>query len=114
GVSSGYLPVGGVVVSPTICAPFWDDGTDATFKHGLTYSGHATCAAAALANLDIIAGDGLLDRVRHLEPLMDAGLQSLADHRNVAEIRSGAGLIGSVVSHDADGATRLYAALQAE
>ena len=114
GVSSGYLPVGGVIASPKVCEPFWADGSDVIFKHGLTYSGHATCAAAALANLDVIESDGLLDRVKHLEPLLDAGLKSLADHPKVAEIRSGAGLIGSVVSHDADASNRLYAALQAE
>lgn len=114
GVSSGYLPVGGVVISPKIAGPFWADGSDLVFKHGLTYSGHATCAAAALANLDIIESDGLLERVRHLEPLLADGLRSLEDHRNVAEVRAGAGLIGSVLSHDADGATRFYDALQRE
>ncbi|WP_106850337.1 aspartate aminotransferase family protein [Blastococcus sp. Marseille-P5729] len=114
GVTSGYLPVGGVIISPKVAEPFWADGSDLVFKHGMTYSGHATCAAAAIANLDIIEQDGLLDRVKHLEPLLADGLRSLADHRNVAEIRAGAGLIGSVVSHDADGAARFYAALQRE
>ena len=111
GVTSGYLPVGGVVISPKVCGPFWDDGSTEVFKHGLTYSGHATCAAAGLANIEIIESDGLLQRVRHLEPLMADGLRSLADHPSVAEIRAGAGLIGSVVTQDADASSRFYAAM---
>src|SRR5919204_68630 len=65
GVTSGYLPLGGVVVGAKVAAPFWED--DAWFRHGPTYAGHPTVCAAALANLDIIERDGLLDRGRELE-----------------------------------------------
>ena len=57
GVTSGYLPLGGVVVGAKVAAPFWEDG--AWFRHGPTYSGHPTVCAAAMANLDII-GSALL------------------------------------------------------
>lgn len=108
GVTSGYLPVGGVVISPKVCEPFWADGSNEWFKHGMTYSGHATCAAAAMANLDVIESDGLLDRVQELEPKLDEALQSLADHPNVAEIRSGVGLVGAVVVETAEAGQALY------
>ena len=65
GVTSGYLPLGGVVVGAKVAAPFWEDG--AWFRHGPTYSGHPTVCAAAMANLDIIEREGLLDRGRELE-----------------------------------------------
>ncbi len=97
GVTSGYLPLGGVIISPKVGAPFWDDGSEIAFKHGMTYSGHATCCAAAMANLDILESDGLLQRVVDLEkPLADA-LGTLEDHPDVVQIRSGVGLIGGVV-----------------
>ncbi|GAB3311625.1 aminotransferase class III-fold pyridoxal phosphate-dependent enzyme [Epidermidibacterium keratini] len=113
GVTSGYLPVGGVVISQRVCEPFWADGSNEWFKHGMTYSGHSTCAAAAMANLDVIEADGLLDRVRELEPKLDEALQSLADHPNVAEIRSGTGLVGAVVVDTAEAGQGLYEGLMA-
>jgi adenosylmethionine-8-amino-7-oxononanoate aminotransferase len=54
GVTSGYLPLGGVIVAPEVAAPFWDE-PGRMFAHGATYGGHATCCAAALANLDVLA-----------------------------------------------------------
>ena len=61
GVTSGYLPLGGVIVSG---ASRRRSGTRrrAWFRHGPTYSGHPTCCAVALANLDIIEREGLLAR----------------------------------------------------
>jgi adenosylmethionine-8-amino-7-oxononanoate aminotransferase len=95
GVSSGYLPVGGVIASGDVAAPFWEDG-GAEFRHGATYSGHPVCCVAALANLDILARDGLLERGRELEGDLAAALAPLADHPHVAEVRSGLGLIAAV------------------
>lgn len=112
GVTSGYVPMGGVVISPTIAEPFYADDPALIFKHGMTYSGHATAAAAALANLDVIEADGLLERVRHLEPRLADGLNSLADHRNVEEIRAGTGLLGAVVVGP-DRGQRMFEALLA-
>ncbi|HEX5823921.1 MAG TPA: aminotransferase class III-fold pyridoxal phosphate-dependent enzyme, partial [Candidatus Limnocylindrales bacterium] len=63
GVSSGYVPLGGVLVGERVRAPFWDDDVPgAVFRHGYTYSGHAGAAAAAMANLDIIEREGLVAR----------------------------------------------------
>ena len=55
GVTSGYMPLGGVLVGRRVRAPFWDEPVPgAVFRHGYTYSGHAGAAAAAMANIDII------------------------------------------------------------
>src|SRR6201999_2679719 len=60
GVTSGYLPLGGVVVAAEIAEPLWHGDPGNPFRHGATYAGHPTCCAAALANLDIIEEEGLL------------------------------------------------------
>jgi putrescine---pyruvate transaminase len=94
GVTSGYLPLGGVVVSEKVAAPFWEEGT--WFRHGPTYSGHPTVCAAALANLDIIEREGLLERGNELEGEIASALGQLADHPLVGEIRAGIGALGAV------------------
>jgi putrescine---pyruvate transaminase len=95
GVTSGYLPVGGVIASGEVAAPFWDDG-GAVFRHGATYAGHPTCCAAALANLDVLERDGLVTRARELEGELATVLAPLADREQVAEVRAGLGLIAGV------------------
>jgi putrescine---pyruvate transaminase len=95
GVTSGYLPVGGVIASGEVAAPFWDDG-GAMFRHGATYAGHPACCAAALANLDVLEREGLVTRAKELEGELAAVLAPLEDHDHVAEVRAGVGLIAGV------------------
>ncbi|MHB8504171.1 MAG: aminotransferase family protein [Acidimicrobiales bacterium] len=95
GVTSGYLPLGGVVVSGRIAAPFWD-GEGRMFRHGATYAGHPTVCAAALANLDIHQREGLVARGREMECALHGVLEPLAAHPAVAEVRGGVGLLGAV------------------
>ncbi len=96
GITSGYLPLGGVLVGAEVAAPFWSEPGRAVFRHGATYAGHPTCCAAALANLDILEREGLIPRGRELEgELMDA-LRPLASHPAVGEIRGGLGLAAAV------------------
>jgi putrescine aminotransferase len=95
GVTSGYLPVGGVIASGEVAAPFWDDG-GAMFRHGATYAGHPTCCAAALANLDVLEREGLINRARELEAQLADVLAPLEDHPHVAEVRAGLGLLAAV------------------
>ncbi len=95
GVTSGYLPLGGVIVSPAIAAPFWD-APGRMFAHGSTYNGHATCCAAALANLDVLARDDLVHRALELESTLHSALSELADHPLVGEVRGGVGLMSAV------------------
>ena len=94
GLSSGYLPVSATAVSREIVDVLRQSGEE--FSHGYTYSGHPVCCAVALRNLDIIADEGLVERVRDdAGPYLAAALQGLADHPLVGEVRS-LGLIGAV------------------
>ncbi|MGZ8634671.1 MAG: aminotransferase class III-fold pyridoxal phosphate-dependent enzyme, partial [Solirubrobacteraceae bacterium] len=116
GVTSGYLPLGGVIVGAKVAAPFWEDG--AWFRHGPTYSGHPTVCAAAMANLDIIEREGLLDRGRALEDEIAPALAPLADHPLVGEVRTGIGALGAIafageaLAEAPDLPARLFAALR--
>ena len=96
GVTSGYLPLGGVVVSERVAAPFFEEPGGPMFRHGATYAGHPTCCAAALAVLDIYEREGLLARGRELEGVLADALAPLADHPAVSEVRAGLGLLAAV------------------
>jgi adenosylmethionine-8-amino-7-oxononanoate aminotransferase len=95
GISSGYLPLGAVAVAERVATPFFaSEGP--VLRHGLTYSGHASCAAAALANLDIIDDEDLVAEVaRKGKLLADAALQ-LRSLDCVVDVRAADGLIAGV------------------
>ena len=95
GITSGYLPLGAVIAAPNVWEPFFAPGAG-MFRHGYTYSGHATVSAAALANLDILERDGLLDRAAALEATLAAALAPLEERRLVDEVRSGTGVLAAV------------------
>ena len=96
GVTSGYLPLGGVVVSERVAAPFFEGPGGPMFRHGATYAGHPSCCAAALAVLDVYERDGLLARGQELEGVLADALAPLADHPAVSEVRAGLGLLAAV------------------
>ncbi len=96
GLSSGYLPIGAVVASRRVAEPFWREGSQEVFRHGYTYSGHPAAAAVALANLDVIEREGLVQRVAALEPLLAGAVAPLAGHELVSEVRAGTGLLAAV------------------
>jgi putrescine---pyruvate transaminase len=96
GVSSGYLPLGGVVVSGAIAEPLWSPQLGRAFRQGTTYAGHPTCCVAALTNLDILEEEGLLERSRELEGELAAALRRAVGHPAVAEVRCGLGFLGAV------------------
>lgn len=94
GLTSGYLPMSAVFVGDKIADYLKHEGGD--FNHGYTYSGHPTCAAAALANLAIIEREGLVDRVHDdIGPYLKARWLTLADHPLVGEARM-TGLMGAL------------------
>src|SRR4051794_22310512 len=103
GVTSGYLPLGGVVVNETVSAPYFEAPGGPMFRHGATYAGHPSVCAAALATLDIYEAEDIIRRGRDLEqPLYDA-LKPLADHPGASEVRGGLGFLAAVsVASDAD------------
>ena len=94
GVSSGYQPVGGVIVGAGPRAALEQDGF--ILRHGYTYSGHPTACATALENIAIIEREGLLERARHVGTRLETGLRSLVgeglDHVRGATAVFGAAL----------------------
>lgn len=100
GVTSGYAPLGAALVSPRLWERFYD-GVDApVYRHGVTYSGHATACAIAHANLDILVAEELLARSRRLEAVLDHELDLLRARDDVREVRSGAGFLAGVAPVD--------------
>jgi putrescine aminotransferase len=95
GLTSGYAPLGAVIVAGRVAEPFWRAGTTEIFRHGYTYSGHAAACAVALANLDLIEAERLVERVRELEPALETALRPLEQHALVGEVRT-IGLLGAV------------------
>src|SRR5581483_1594712 len=100
GVTSGYVPLGGVVVGPRVQEPFWR-GDAGMFRHGYTYSGHAAACAVALANLDLIERERLVEHVRELEPAFAAKLRALEALPGVREVRT-AGLLAGIEVDDVE------------
>ncbi|QFY59538.1 aspartate aminotransferase family protein [Rhizobium grahamii] len=94
GLSSGYLPVGGVLVSDRVADVLINDVGD--FNHGFTYSGHPVCATAALENLRILEDERLVERVRdNIGPYFARAWGALGDHDLVGEAVS-IGLMGAL------------------
>ncbi len=94
GLSSGYLPISATAVAAPIVAALREAGGE--FVHGYTYSGHPTCAAVALKNLEIIARERLVERTREDSgPYLARALDRLREHGLVGEARS-LGLIGAI------------------
>jgi putrescine aminotransferase len=103
GLSSGYLPIGGVLVSDRVAEVMMNEVGE--FYHGFTYSGHPVAAAAALENIRIIEEEGLVEHVRDdIGPYFAAAWKSLESHEVVGEAQS-VGLMGGL-QLAADKATR--------
>jgi L-2,4-diaminobutyrate transaminase len=97
GVNSGYLPLGGCALSDKVYETIRDKGPQGfPFLGGLTYNNHASSCAAALANLDIIEREGLVENAREMGDYMISCLRdNLGGHPFVKEIR-GLGLMAAV------------------
>lgn len=95
GVTSGYFPLGGVMVSARLLDLLRNSGEEhATFSHGLTYSSHPIGCAVALRNLELLEG-GLMQHAREMEPHFLSGLKTLEELELVGEVR-GKGLMACV------------------
>jgi adenosylmethionine-8-amino-7-oxononanoate aminotransferase len=88
GLTSAYAPMGAVIASDRVFAPFAEG--DGSFTHGITFGGHPVAAAVALANLDVFAEERINDHVRAHEDAFRAMLESLLDIPIVGDVR-GAG-----------------------
>jgi len=87
GVTSGYIPLGGVMVGERIAKVLIDQGGE--FTHGYTYSGHPVACAVALANIRVVQKEGLVERVRdELGPALAERFAELAEHPLVGEAQT--------------------------
>jgi adenosylmethionine-8-amino-7-oxononanoate aminotransferase len=88
GVTSGYIPLGGVFISPRIAARFYDHGDDSpVFRHGITYSGHSTACAVGIKHLAILDDESLVERANVLGEQLVTGLEAMGSRHKVKEIR---------------------------
>ncbi|KPB92737.1 Aminotransferase [Pseudomonas syringae pv. maculicola] len=93
GLTSGYVPMGGLIVRDEIVAVL-NEGGD--FNHGFTYSGHPVAAAVALENIRILREERIVERVKsETAPYLQKRLRELNDHPLVGEVR-GVGLLGAI------------------
>jgi putrescine aminotransferase len=95
-LTSGYIPMGAVLIGDRVI----DLLRGRAFRHGFTYNGHATGAAVALANLDIIERERLIDRVNELGPYMLERLKPLEHLPAVAQVRGVGLMLGIEVAAD--------------
>ena len=94
GVTSGYIPLGGVMVGERIAKVLIEQGGE--FNHGYTYSGHPVACAVALANIRLIQREGLVEKVHDdLGPYLAQQFATLAEHPLVGEVQT-CGLMGAV------------------
>lgn len=102
GVNSGYVPVGGVILSNAIATTF----DDRVFPGGLTYSGHPLAAASIVASIDAMAEEGIVDNARKIgTDVLGPGLAELADKHPVVGEARGVGVFWAL-ELVADRATR--------
>jgi adenosylmethionine-8-amino-7-oxononanoate aminotransferase len=85
GVTSGYAPLGGMLVADRLMDPF--SAGDASFLHGVTFAGHPVSCAVAMANLDVFEKEDLLGNVRANEAGFRATLEKLGDLPIVGDVR---------------------------
>jgi adenosylmethionine-8-amino-7-oxononanoate aminotransferase len=97
GVSSGYLPLGGIMVSKAIKEAMDSVTLEDRWMHAYTYSGHPTCCAVGIKNLEIMERERLWERAAVMGKRLHEGLHAaFDDHPNLGDIRSGKGLLAAV------------------
>lgn len=114
GLTSGYAPMGALLVAPKVAEPFFEPGAGRWWRHGYTYGGHAMAAAVGLANLDIIEREGLLDEATRVQDALARELSPLAEHELVSQVRCGTGAVAAVQLHDASRAAALALGMRAQ
>jgi putrescine aminotransferase len=105
GVTSGYQPLGGVLVGPAVRGPLEAD-PDYLLRHGFTYSGHATACAAGNAVIEILRRERLADRAAHIGDRLGAGLRALVADGLLVDCRGDHAIWAAVVPGEQAAAVR--------
>ena len=100
GVTSGYLPLSGVIISEALNDELVSDEA-AKLMHGYTYSGHPTAAAAAIANLEVIESENLVEEARRIGDEMHAGFSALLGDEIINSFRGIGGIWACEIGKDA-------------
>jgi adenosylmethionine-8-amino-7-oxononanoate aminotransferase len=100
GLTSAYAPMGAVIASDGVFEPFGAKGYP--FMHGYTFGGHPTSAAVALANIDVLEHEGVVENVREHEGEFRATLESLRDIPIVGDVRGVGYFLGVELVRDAE------------
>lgn len=95
GITSGYIPLGGIGVSDRIREAINSVPAEKRWMHAYTYSGHPTCCAVALANIAIVEQEGLVERAAALGTRLLDGLHTLAELPGVGDLR-GLGMMAAI------------------
>jgi adenosylmethionine-8-amino-7-oxononanoate aminotransferase len=107
GLTSGYAPMGAVVAAPSVWETFYAPSAG-VWRHGYTYGGHATAAAAGIANIKIMMRENLPAHVAQLEDKFASALRTLEDLDVVSEVRTGVGFLGGIQMADPNIAPAMY------
>ena len=93
-LTSGYIPIGAAIASKKVSDAFMGD--DSQFRHLITFGGNPVACAAAMANLDIMEGEGMVENSAEMGAYMYEQLQTLYEHPIVGDVRGGMGLLCAV------------------
>ncbi|MBG7606146.1 MAG: aspartate aminotransferase family protein [Actinobacteria bacterium] len=104
GVTSGYQPLGGVIVGQQVRDALESDA-DFILRHGYTYSGHPTSCTAALANINIIKNEGLLAEAIRMGARLEAGLKAIESDGRVDHVRGEVAIFGVALRADQNAMT---------
>jgi adenosylmethionine-8-amino-7-oxononanoate aminotransferase len=95
GVTSGYVPLGGIQISDDVRETIMTADLENRWMHAYTYSGHPTCCAVAVKNIEILERENAPARAAARGEQLLTGLKALADHPNVGDVR-GLGLMAAL------------------
>ncbi|MXW60634.1 MAG: aspartate aminotransferase family protein [Acidimicrobiaceae bacterium] len=98
GVTSGYQPLSGVIVSRALCAEMEDP--DFILRTGYTYSGHPASCAAAIANIELIDSEGLLASATEIGAQLETGLNALAEDGTIESCRGNGAVWAAELGYD--------------
>jgi adenosylmethionine-8-amino-7-oxononanoate aminotransferase len=107
GVTSAYLPLGGIMVSQRVQNAINEAPLDLKFMHAATYSGHPVCCAVGLANVEIMEREGLIERAAEAGPRFIDQLRQLKSLPWVGEVR-GIGMMAAVELADPNATGSAY------